>query len=412
MVLAGVWSKPFFTPLIRLLHTSRFSKTDGDEFHEVSFAEESFGEFSEIESSIEDIRNRLKSRTESLSVEREELATLMGAISDGILAVDLEGGPLFFNSKFALLFGGVGFAERKPRLFELFRNPEILDAFDRALKKGQTVPVKPVAIELKEGRRYFSISVSPLRRESDGIYGAVGIFHDVTELKTAEQMRIDFVANVSHELRTPLTSIKGFTDTIIDDIRSQRPVENAFLEKIAKNSDRLLNLINDLLDLSSLDAADDRADLLHRGKVGTREITERILHGLKDSFAKKRQKISTEFDAGMVTADSKRLEQVLINLLENAYKYAPDEGEIAVAWKKDGEDVLLRVYNSGPGIPREHHPRLFERFYRVDKGRSREMGGTGLGLAIVKHILQRHGGTVWVESKEGRGATFVCKFPG
>ncbi len=371
--------------------------------------DEGFGEWSELESSIDDIRKDLMAKAESLNVEREELATLMAAISDAILAVDLEGKPLFFNSRFALIFGNQeALSARNVRLWEMFRVPEILEAFKSALDSGKTGGVKAVSFE-KEGdsKRFFSVSVSPLRKQSGEIYGAVGIFHDVTDLKGAEQIRIDFVANVSHELRTPLTSIKGYTDTLLIDVQDGRPVTKEFLDIISRNVDRLMNLIRDLLDLSSLEST----DVLHKTSISAAEITSRVVRQLQGAFESKKQKVTEEVSAALVMADSRRVEQVLVNLLENANKYTPAGGEIKVRWESERSAVLLRVSDNGPGIPPEHHARLFERFYRVDKARSREQGGTGLGLSIVKHIMQRHDGTVWIESQPGQGSSFVCRFP-
>lgn len=411
----AAWSvKSMVTPMGHLLEQMR--NVSGAP--EPRAENESFGEWSELESSIEEIRRDLAFKAERLSVEREELATLMGAISDAILAIDTDGRPLFYNSRFALLFGHEDrLGKRDIRLHELFRAPEVLEAFSAALRQGRSGAVPAIGVDALQAsaggndsaiRRFFSLSVSPLRKGSFEVYGAVGVFHDVTELKSAEQIRIDFVANVSHELRTPLTAIKGYTDTLIDDTRTGCPVDPAFLETIARNTDRLISLIGDLLDLSSLESA----DILHKSRLETEEITSRILKQLQGKFDAKTQKMSAHFRATSVWADSRRLEQVLVNLLDNANKYTPVGAEITVSWEPEGSDVLLKVRDSGPGIPPEHHVRLFERFYRVDKARSRDLGGTGLGLAIVKHILQRHEGAVWVESEMGKGATFICRFPG
>jgi two-component system, OmpR family, phosphate regulon sensor histidine kinase PhoR len=372
--------------------------------------EEPFGEWSELESSIDDIRRDLMAKAESLSIEREELATLMGAISDAILAIDVEGKPLFFNSRFALLYGNQeALSERSVRLWEMFRVPEILEAFKKALTLGHTREVKAVSLEREgENKRFYSISVAPLRKQTGDIYGAVGVFHDVTDLKGAEQIRIDFVANVSHELRTPLTSIKGYTDTLLLDVQDGKPVTKDFLDIISRNVDRLMNLIRDLLDLSSLEST----DVLHKTPINTAEATSRIVRQLQGGVLAKQQSIVEQIGAPVVLADSRRLDQVLTNLLENANKYTPPGGVIRVSWEMERGGVLLRVSDNGPGIPPEHHARLFERFYRVDKARSRDQGGTGLGLAIVKHIMQRHDGMVWVESQAGHGSTFACRFPG
>jgi len=369
--------------------------------------EETFGEWSDLESSIEDIRHQLENKTESLSLEREELATLMSAISEAILAVDLEGTPLFFNSKFALLFEKRELNLKK-HFWELFREPEILSAFQNSLKEGTSNSIKALPLEQAAGKRFFSVSISPLKKDRGAIYGAVGVFHDVTELVRAEQIRIDFVANVSHELRTPLTAIKGYADTLIQDSRAGVPPTPEFLEIITRNTDRLMSLINDLLDLSNLESS----ELVQKAPVQTRELTDRVVQQMQGVFEKKKQTLRVQIDKTSVLADPRRIEQVLVNLLDNAHKYTPHAGEILVQWDlQEGGTTCLNVIDSGPGIPAEHHPRLFERFYRVDKGRSREQGGTGLGLAIVKHIMQGHGGSVRIESPPGKGAHFICSFP-
>ncbi len=413
LVLGGfaLWSgRKLALPLGRIL-----LKAENVAHHQASeqeFEEDSFGELSELDSSLEDIRRDLEAKAENLNREREEQATLMSAISDAIIAVDLEGTPLFYNSRFAVLFGGQAVLRTgNARLWELFRDPEVLDAFRAALKGGKNTAISAHAFAHSEGQKFFSLSVAPLRRSTiGGVYGAVGVFHDVTALKKAEQIRIDFVANVSHELRTPLTAIKGYTDTLEQDIGQGRAISKEFVEVISRNTARLMSLINDLLDLSSLDA---NADNLQRIELSTEEISARVLKQLSGAFETKKQNVILHAGVSNVYADATRLEQVLVNLLDNAAKYTPSGGQISLSWERTpSNEVLLKVSDSGPGIPPEHHERLFERFYRVDKARSRELGGTGLGLAIVKHIMQRHGGAVWVESTVGQGASFVCRFPG
>jgi two-component system phosphate regulon sensor histidine kinase PhoR len=411
----AVWSaRRMVFPLGRLLVKTQnvLAHPDIHDAHEndpENLETDSFGEWSDLEFSIDKIRNDLRTKSESLNREREELTTLMSAISDAILAIDTEGVPLFFNSRFALLFGSEDqLQKRNIRLWEMFRAPEILEAFKAALHDGRSTSVKAIEIEqIAGGKRFFSLSVSPLRKQNAEVYGAVGIFHDVSEMKGAEQIRIDFVANVSHELRTPLTAIKGYTDTIVEDSQRGIAPKQEFLDVISRNVNRLMALIGDLLDLSALEST----DVLQMGQVRTDEITHRVVKQLQGNFEAKKQKISVQIGTPLVVADARRLEQVLVNLLDNAHKYTPSGGEVNVSWVQDRQDVLLKVKDNGPGIPLEHHSRLFERFYRVDKARSREQGGTGLGLAIVKHIMQRHGGSATVESHLGGGATFICRFP-
>ncbi len=423
---AYILARRLVFPLGRILIRAKslLSQERGTEEPQISYPldeleDEAFEEWSDLETSIEDIRHQLVHKTESLSLEREELATLMSAISEAILAVDLEGAPLFYNSRFALLFEKRELNSKK-HFWELFREPEILNAFQNSLKEGTSNSIKAISLEQTSdqasGKRFFSVSISPLKKDRGSIYGAVGVFHDVTDLVRAEQIRIDFVANVSHELRTPLTAIKGYADTLILDSHNGIPPTTEFLEIITRNTDRLMSLINDLLDLSNLESSDP----VQKSPVDTRDLTDRVVHQMQGVFEKKKQTIQVQIQTPKVMADPRRVEQVLVNLLDNAHKYTPRFGEISVRWELHpgessahdrGKCTRLNVIDSGPGIPVEHHPRLFERFYRVDKGRSREQGGTGLGLAIVKHIMQGHGGTVRVESHPGKGAHFICSFP-
>jgi two-component system phosphate regulon sensor histidine kinase PhoR len=356
------------------------------------------------------MRSELKTKTDALARERQELEVLMAAIPEAIVAVDAETRLLFFNSRFALLFGDQK-SQARPVLGEVFRAPEILETFRKAIKeeRAETIDVQ-LHTRTDQATRYFTLAVTPLRRDSGTVSSAVGIFHDVTELKQAEKIRIDFVANVSHELRTPLTAIKGYTDTLSDDIRQQRfDALDRYIGVIQRNTERLMTLIEDLLDLSSLESNESPEVTKH--PVSTRELTSRVIAQLEPRRAMKALTIDAQYGAELVQSDPRRLEQVLVNLIDNAIKYGPQGGRVQVIWETTPKAVVLRVSDNGPGIPREYIPRLFERFFRVDKARSREMGGTGLGLAIVKHIMQRHGGSVQVKSDIGQGTEFFCEFP-
>ena len=412
-VLGGlaIWlARRLVFPLGRLiLKTQRLVSQQPEVVSKDDLTQEVFDEWADLESNIDRLKRDLAAKTQSLSMEQLELDTIMGAISDAILAVDPDGSPLFYNSRFEVLFGSEGLRRRNLKLWGIFREPDILGTFEAALKSGRSGATKAISLEQNAGpRRFFTLSVSPLRKQDGTVYGALGIFHDVTELKATEQIRIDFVANVSHELRTPLTVIKGYADTLLLDFKEKGGDALEYLNSIARNSDRLMNLMNDLLDLSSLESD----SIVQKDPLSTQDVTQRILKQLQGAFDAKKQTVETVFNSRTVIADASRLEQVLVNLLSNANKYTPAGGTIRVEWNAEGSDTVLRVSDSGPGIPVEHHARLFERFYRVDKARSREQGGTGLGLAIVKHIMQRHEGAVWIESTTGEGSAFYCRFPG
>ena len=242
--------------------------------------------------------------------------------------------------------------------------------------------------------------------EGGTIQGVVAVFHDISDLKRLERIRKDFVANVSHELRTPVTVIKGYAEALITDMQQTSPEQlSRFLEIIYNHSERLAHLIGDLLTLSELESGGTSLELT---PISIDGATKHAVALLEQKARDKGITIdwSSVKDAPQVLADRGRLEQVLVNLLDNAIKYIPEKGTITVSATDTGSMVKVAVNDTGVGIPPKDLPRLFERFYRVDTARSREQGGTGLGLSIVKHIVQIHGGTISVESSHGKGSTF------
>jgi two-component system phosphate regulon sensor histidine kinase PhoR len=365
-------------------------------------------EWSDLETTLHKIGREMQRRDLSISRERGQVGAVMSALSEAVAAVDRSGTMLFFNSQFAMLFGG-GRSGDLARLSDFIRSPEVLETFRETLKDGQTRQISTqLRIKNEAQPRFFALSIAPLQEENSGsAYGAIGVFHDLTELRRMDQVRIDFVANVSHELRTPLTAIKGYAQTLKEDMPAGEP-SRKFLETIERNTDRLIALVHDLLNLSSLESGAE----IEREQVALEELTARVLGQLETLRAAKKHDITVNVGTPQLCADPKRVEQVLYNLVENAIKYVPAGGHISVNWSLGAEGVELAVTDNGPGIEVQHQGRVFERFYRVDSGRSREQGGTGLGLSIVKHIMQRHGGKVSVAPGEGdRGSRFLCTFP-
>ena len=384
-------------------------------FQNEDFLVEELGEYSELESVLNRISRKLKKKKEQLVREREENQAFMSSVQEGLVSISPEEKLLYFNSQFAAQFISPQDLQNPGTpisLKDLFRVPEVNGGFQSALQEGRTVKLTTkLNTRLDNLPRFFAVSITPLRKaKTRQIYGAIGIFHDITELKKAEQIRIEFVGNASHELRTPLTSIKGYVETLKGDVRAGR-MEHAdkFLEIISRNVDRLIDLVNDLLSISALDSNSE----LQIEQVNPLLISEQVMHDMLVLAGEKNQSIRVIGDVPPFMADSRKVEQVLRNLISNAIKYIPNGGHIQIRWESDPNNaVILRVIDDGPGIPQEHHQRLFERFYRVDKGRTRDTGGTGLGLAIVKHIMQSHGGSVQiVNSASGQGAEFVCVFP-
>jgi len=370
------------------------------------------GQYYELDVALNRIQRKMKKRKEQLVREREESQAFMSSVQEGLISISIDEKVLYFNSQFAAQFlDPEQMNSRFLSLKDIFRLPDVLEGFENALSQGkvQRVTVR-LNTRLDNQARFFVVSMNPLRKvKSREVYGAIGIFHDITELKKADQVRIDFVGNASHELRTPLTSVKGYVETLREDIRNgSSDHAERFLEIISRNVDRLIDLVNDLLSLSSLESNSE----LKIEAVDPLQISEHVISEMILLASEKKQIIRVIGDVSTFMADASKVEQVLRNLVSNAVKYIPEGKNIQIRWESDDKDqMILRVIDDGPGIPEEHRSRLFERFYRVDKGRTRDAGGTGLGLAIVKHIMQNHGGSVVLKSAPDQGCEFICTFP-
>jgi two-component system phosphate regulon sensor histidine kinase PhoR len=239
-------------------------------------------------------------------------------------------------------------------------------------------------------------------------HGAILVFHDLTRLKHLERTRQEFVANVSHELRTPLSLIKGYVETLLDGAKDDPVVQTKFLETIQRNAERLRFLIEDLLTISELESGNMRMNLQ---PVELRRLAEKILDDFKTRAAARRMTLTNAVPELFAAVDADRFQQVIGNLVDNAIKYGRNDGHVTISAHSNNGTIELCIQDDGPGIPSESLERIFERFYRVDKARSREQGGTGLGLSIVKHIVQGHGGRVWARSEPGKGAAFYFTLP-
>ncbi|MBC7370362.1 MAG: PAS domain-containing protein [Bdellovibrionaceae bacterium] len=411
-VIAWKFSRPLHKIILKAFRIAS-KKFENNNEDEEDLLDEEMGEYAQMENALNRIHRKIRKRRDQLQREREETQAFMSAVQDGLITLGTDQRVMYFNSQFATHFLNSNQVSTSLTLTDIFRQPEIHDGFLRALKEGKTfrVDVK-IATKLDKHVRYFSVSVNPLRKsKSNEVYGAIGIFHDITELKKAELVRIEFVGNASHELRTPLTSIKGYVDTLKADVNAghfdQAP---KFVEIISRNVERLTELVTDLLSISALES---NAEMKIEPVIPL-QVSEHIIAELAPLVREKNQAIMVvgAEEIPSFPADVRKVEQVLRNLVSNAVKYIPAGKTVQIRWEKDVfGGTVLRVIDNGNGIPFEHHSRLFERFYRVDKGRSRDVGGTGLGLAIVKHIMHSHGGSVRVKSEVGEGAEFICTFP-
>jgi two-component system phosphate regulon sensor histidine kinase PhoR len=354
---------------------------------------------------LNDMSERIEDQVKRLSAEKQRLDTILRSMGEGVMVTTPDGIITLVNPAFRQLFSLTGDMEGK-RLVEISRHPDLLQAFNDLGRSDVHTLQREIAIQPGE----ITLLTHWVPLNVDGIrQGIVAVFHDISDLKKAENMRRDFVANVSHELRTPVTVIKGYAETLLDGVlESDSTRARHFVEIIANHSERLTNLVNDILTLSSLES---KEALIEFSPLDLAESVARACLLLQEPAALKEIALVNDVASGVmqpVMADQERLEQVLVNLLDNAIKYTPAGGTVRLYAEDAGEFIRVSVADSGIGIPFKDLPRIFERFYRVDEARTRAQGGTGLGLAIVKHIIQLHGGTVSVSSETSKGSLFSC----
>ena len=289
---------------------------------------------------------------------------------------------------------------------EVIRNNDIAEIINKVLKKGEFTSCELTL--MWPVQKIFQINASPIFKKEE-VSGCLLVIHDITEIRKLETMRRDFVANVSHELKTPLTSIKGFVETLLEGALEDKENNRHFLKIIQEHGERLNKLVDDLLSLSHLES---KEILLEKGIFNLRQQVEKVIMGFKEQLKKRNIDIKNEIPANsLINADKDKIEGVFTNLIDNAIKFNREKGVIRIYSQQEGDKIKIIVEDSGVGIPDKDIPRIFERFYRVDKARSRELGGTGLGLSIVKHIVELHGGNVGVESVEGLGSKFWFTLP-
>ena len=353
-----------------------------------------------VAAALNRMAEELSSRLDRLREERSRLEAVLAGMREGVVAVDRWGGILHVNRAARDLLGLSGEVTGL-RAGEVLRFPALEEALRRVLEGGD-----PAKVVLEDGPRALEIVVDPVA----GGRGAVLVARDVTEERRYDRLRKEFVANVSHELRTPLTLIRGYVETLREGALEDRERAAGFLETIEKNVRRLGAVVEDLLELSRLESGEP---LLKLRPVRPRALLEKVREDFRPLAEKKRQTLSVVSDPDLppFQADPDFLERALRNLVDNAVKYVQEGGAITLGAGAEEGRVVFKVIDNGPGIPRADLPRIFERFYRVDKSRSRELGGTGLGLAIVKHIAQLHGGDVAVESEPGSGCVFTIRLP-
>lgn len=360
------------------------------------------GEMRGLERALDDLRQRIVQRLEQMGVEKSRLEVILESIDEGILVIGSDHRIVLGNQALADLFDTVLPLQGR-RAEEVVRNSAALEAIDQVLEEGVGISRE---VTMAGGiEQYLDIHVAPIEQEAVCI-GAVAVFHDITPLRRLERVRRDFVANVSHELRTPLTAIKGYGETLLDGALDDEQAAGRFVEIIATHADRLTRVLDDLLELSKLESEHLEFD---RQTCKLRPLVESCVAALERQAAEKNFSVDIDIATDLqVSCAPQMIERALVNLLDNAVKYSGEGGEIKVHCHQleERNGVAIEVEDAGIGIPSEDVDRIFERFYRVDKGRSRQMGGTGLGLSIVRHIIEAHGERVYVRSELGKGSTF------
>jgi len=364
-------------------------------------------EIGDLATALSYMSDEIKGKIEHIRQEGVKLDAVLSSMFEGIMVVDEKGRILLMNPSLRKLFFVDSMPEMKSPV-EAIRNPQIQDMVDKIIKDKQKLISEEIAVSQPE-EKTLRINAVPIMR-NNVLEGAVLVFHDITELRKLERVRQDFVANVSHELRTPISSIKGYSETLLEGAIEDKDNVREFISIIYQDSNRLANLIDDLLDLSKIESGKMKMTF---APLDIQPILKRCLGVLEKTIKDKKLSVAINIPDGIskVMVDDKRLAQVFLNLLDNAVKYSGDGGSIKVNASSNGDFVQIDITDTGMGIPEKDLPRIFERFYRVDKARSRELGGTGLGLSIVKHIVLSHGGQVWVKSELGLGSTFSFTIP-
>ena len=354
-----------------------------------------------------ELDERRRARESELAEEQTRQQAVFNSMVEGLLILDNEGRVQFVNPTLGQLFQ-LPREVRGLTLIEALRLHELQDLAERAVREER---VTGFELQLPGNNgRVLQVNAASVRDPDRTHAGTILVFHDLTRIKQLESVRKEFVANVSHELRTPLSLIKGYVETLLDGAKDDPAVATRFLQTIEKHADRLTFLIDDLLAISQLESG---SVALNQQTLDLRDQVDAVTRDLAARATDRNIQLRNEVPEGLsVRADGDRLQQVLFNLADNAIKYGRPGGQVRLGGRQvDAGRIEGWVADDGPGIPAESIERVFERFYRVDRARSREQGGTGLGLSIVKHIIQSHGGEVRAESAPGRGATFYYTLP-
>jgi len=366
-------------------------------------------ELSSLAKAMNEMASQLELRIQTIKKHKKEYEAVLTSMVEGVVAIDNDERVLGLNQAAAKIFDAVPDKVEKRSLQEVIRNRDLQKFVGKALKSEENLQGEVTFVQNEE--KYYRVHASPLYDARSEKVGALLVLDDITQLRRLEKIRQDFVANASHEIKTPLTAIKGFVETLLNGAIADKEKSVQFLNIIDKHVNRLSAIVQDLLLLSQIEREDEIKQLVYQD-INLKDIIKSSISICNSKAVEK--KIIMDFeplDDTIMKVDQRLMEQALVNLLDNAIKYSPEESKINIKIEKSHKEVNICVIDQGNGISKDHLPRLFERFYRVDRARSRKLGGTGLGLAIVKHIAQAHKGKVSVESTFGQGSTFTIHLP-
>jgi two-component system, OmpR family, phosphate regulon sensor histidine kinase PhoR len=368
-------------------------------------------ELRKLAESLNTMAGQLSERFETITRQRNKQEAILASMTEGVLAIDNNKRIISINRAAAIILGENQGQVQGKWIHEVVRNTDLQKFLSLIESDSSKSAEMTIALPSPSGEQHLQVHGSLLRDTQEKTIGALIVLTDITRLKQLENIRKDFVANVSHELRTPLTAIKGFVETLLTDA-AQMPAESRhFLEIISSKVDRICSIVDDLLSLSSIERDSEQEEIGFEA-IRLRQV---VMAALDDVATQARtRKITLDAECAesiRVRANSSLLEQAIVNLLDNAIKYSDDGKTVRVQVRTEANEAIIEVQDQGIGIAAEHHNRLFERFYRVDKARSRKLGGTGLGLSIVKNIAASHGGRVSMESTLGTGSTFRIHLP-
>ncbi|MDD3375352.1 MAG: ATP-binding protein [Candidatus Omnitrophica bacterium] len=364
-------------------------------------------EIGELSSSINYMSEQIKARISEVEANKSRFEAILLSMFEGVIVIDNNGSIKLMNNTLKKMLN-VSESPIGRRPLEVIRNIEIQEIADKVLDLKSGVQSGEINI-LQPSERTLQVHAATVMRDNE-IFGAVLVFHDITELRRLENIRKDFVANVSHELRTPITNIKGFSETLLDGAIEDKENAKDFLKTINADANRLAQLVDDLLDLSRIESGKTNLNIV---SCNIEDIVDRVIVSLRKQIREGKIVIKKNIPNNLskIKADEKSIMQVFLNLIDNAIKYNNDEGLITISVAERNDFVEVSIKDNGIGIPEEDLPRIFERFYRVDKARSRELGGTGLGLSIAKHLVQSHKGQISVQSELGKGTMFSFTLP-